>query len=58
MILQTRCRWCGRMFDLDRAAILGGKWRLCPDCRGPLPPTGGVQVPEGATGRRWTKEAA
>ena len=58
MILQKRCTQCGRLFDLDRAAILGRRWRLCPDCRGPLPPTGGVPVPEARNTRPWTTEAA
>ncbi len=58
MMLQTRCKWCGRLFDLDRAAIVRGRWRLCPDCRGPLPPTGGAPVPNGNVVRPWTKEAA
>ncbi len=58
MILQKRCTQCGRLFELDRAAILGGRWRLCPDCRGPLPPTGGVPVPDGNVVRPWTTEAA
>jgi len=47
MNLQTRCRRCGRRFGLDRTAILGGRWPLCPRCRGPLPPTGGVPVRDG-----------
>lgn len=38
-----RCRRCGALFVPDRVAILILiKWRLCPRCRGPLPPTGAV----------------
>ncbi len=58
MILQKRCTRCGRQFDLDRAAVLNGTWRLCPNCRGPLPPTGAVPVPDGVDDRPWAKEAA
>ncbi len=58
MILEMQCRACGRLFDLDRAAIVVGRWRLCPDCRGPLPPTGGVSVPDLTGERPLAKEAA
>jgi len=38
-----RCRRCGALFVPDRVAILIPiKWRLCPRCRVPLPPTGAV----------------
>ena len=56
--MQTRCKRCGRLFDLDRTAILYGRWRLCPDCRGPLPPSGGVPVPDRVSGHTWSQEAA
>ena len=39
MGMRTRCRRCGREYDLDRAAIVAGRWRLCPACRD-LPPPG------------------
>ncbi len=57
MMLQTRCTWCGRLFDLDRAAIVRGRWRLCPDCQEP-PPTGGVLAVNDVVVPQWTKEAA
>ena len=41
MGMRTRGRRCGREYDLDRAAIVAGRWRLCPSCRG-LPPGGRV----------------
>ncbi len=44
MSIVTRCRRCGREFVAERQAILAGRWRFCPACRGPLPPTGGVSV--------------
>lgn len=43
MSLSTRCRRCGREYDLDRAAILAGTWRLCPSCR--TPPGGAAGQP-------------
>ncbi len=42
MSIVIRCRRCGREFVADRQAILMGQWRLCPACRGPLPPTSGA----------------
>lgn len=33
-----RCRRCGALFMPDRFAGLLHWWRLCPHCRGPLPP--------------------
>ncbi len=47
MSIVIRCRRCGREFVADRQAILAGDWRLCPMCRGPLPPTGGVPALDG-----------
>ncbi len=44
MPIEIRCRGCGRPFVADRAAILAGRWRLCPVCRDPSPP-GGVAGP-------------
>ncbi len=58
MTMQTRCKRCGRLFDLDRTVILYGKWRLCPDCRGPLPPTGGVPTRDSAVLPPWATEVA
>lgn len=37
-----RCHRCGALFAPDRFAALLGSWRICPRCRGPVPPTGGV----------------
>ncbi len=39
-----RCRRCGALFVPDCVATLISIkwWRLCPRCRGPLPPTGAV----------------
>ncbi len=37
-----RCRRCGALFVPDRAAMLVRCWRLCPRCRGPIPPSGGI----------------
>ena len=54
----VRCRRCGAVFILARHAVRSRWWRLCPRCRGPLPPTGGVPVPDGNDVRPWTKEAA
>ncbi len=42
MSIVIRCRRCGREFVADRHAILAGRWRLCPACRGLLPPLGKV----------------
>jgi len=44
-----RCRRCGALFVPDRAATLIPIrcWRLCPRCRGPLPPTGGIAAMDG-----------
>ena len=44
MILQTRCKRCGRLFARDREGIIAGRWRLCPDCRNPSPPSAAVAV--------------
>lgn len=45
MSIQTRCRRCGREFEADRAAILSGCWRLCPDCRDLPPPSRAPEPP-------------
>ncbi len=42
MIKRARCRLCGRTFDADYGAVVDGRRRLCPRCRGPLPPIGAV----------------
>ncbi len=47
MSIVIRCRGCGREFVADRQAILSGQWRLCPTCRGPVPPRGGVPATDG-----------
>ncbi len=39
-----RCRRCGALFVPDRFAGFRRWWRLCPRCRGLLPPTGGVPM--------------
>jgi len=38
MSIETRCRRWGRPFVADRAAIVAGRWRLCPAWRAPSPP--------------------
>jgi hypothetical protein len=50
------CRRCGALFVPDRAAILVRLWRLCPRCRGPLPPSG-VPVIDGTFIRPTSSEA-
>ena len=42
MIKRLRCRLCGRTFDSDYGMVVDGRRRLCPRCRGPVPPTGAV----------------
>lgn len=42
MSCSIRCRRCGALFVPDCFAAFIRCWRLCPRCRGPLPPTGGV----------------
>lgn len=44
MTVQTRCKRCGRLFELDRDAMTKGRRPLCPDCRRPQPPPGGLPV--------------
>jgi hypothetical protein len=45
MSRQVRCHRCGALFMADRlTGILPPRWRLCPRCRGPLPPSGTVPV--------------
>jgi hypothetical protein len=36
------CRRCGVLFVPDQRSYLFGWRRLCPRCRGPLPPSGGL----------------
>jgi Zn finger protein HypA/HybF involved in hydrogenase expression len=31
--IETTCRDCRREYEPDRAAILAGNWRTCPQCR-------------------------
>ncbi len=53
MPIEVRCRRCGRPFVADRAAILAGRWRLCPACRDPSPsgaPRGRPRPAAGAGG--------
>ena len=64
MSITTRCRRCGRTFQLDRAAILAGRWRLCSACRDSSPPGGAAgpspdprPVPAGAALVGPAKEA-
>lgn len=38
----VRCRRYGRLFLPEPFDVVGQWRRLCPRCRGPLPPTGGV----------------
>ena len=38
----VRCSRCGALFVPDRFAAMLRSWRLCPRCRGPLPPSGEV----------------
>lgn len=43
-----RCARCGALFATDRCGLLlPRRWRLCPRCRGPLPPSGAVPVRDG-----------
>ncbi len=58
MSIVIRCRRCGREFVADRQAILAERWRLCPACRGPLPPTGGVPTLDGLVLHPCPPEAA
>ncbi len=46
MSRSIHCRRCSALFVPDRFAGLPHWWRLCPRCRGPLPPTGGVPTPD------------
>jgi hypothetical protein len=48
----VRCRRCGAMFVPQHPIERVGWWRLCPRCRGPLPPTGGSVI------ERWIDGAA
>jgi len=49
MTIATWCRRCGSEFTADRAAILAGRWRLCPDCRAKPAPVGRDEPPRVAT---------
>ena len=41
----VHCRRCGAVFVADRLiGLLPPRWRLCPPCRAPLPPTGAIGV--------------
>lgn len=51
MIRAVRCRRCGAAFALTWTDVVGRVTRLCPRCRGSLPPTGGG-VPVAADGIR------
>ncbi len=42
-----RCRRCGREFVAGRFDAVSRLGRLCPACRGPLPPTGLVSFGDG-----------
>ncbi len=46
MSYPNRCRRCGALFVADRFAGFPCWWRLCPRCRGSLPPTGRVPIPD------------
>ncbi len=54
----VRCRRCGILFLPDCFAAMVRFRRLCPQCRGPLPPTGGVPVSDAVPVRPWATEAA
>ena len=42
------CTRCGELFVADRyVSLLPRRWRLCPRCRGPQPPSGAVSVRDG-----------
>jgi hypothetical protein len=45
--LETTCRICGRVYDIDRADLVRGPdhWRRCPECRKP-----DTDTPEADTG--------
>ncbi len=47
MSYPIRCRRCGALFVPYRFAGFPPWWRLCPRCRGPLPPGRGVSASEG-----------
>jgi hypothetical protein len=36
MSILVACRHFGVEFEPGREAIVGGVWRLCPDCRSPV----------------------
>ena len=54
----VRCRRCGAQFLPDSLATFIRSRRLCPRCRGPLPPTGGVPATDGGTVLPCLPEAA
>jgi len=42
------CARCGALFVAERhLVLLPRRWRVCPRCRGPLPPSGTVPVRDG-----------
>ena len=53
-----RCRRCGALFVADRFAALLGRSRLCPSCRGPVPPSGDVPATNGGVVLPCPPEAA
>jgi hypothetical protein len=48
MSWSIRCRCCGVLYAPERHEVVAQVTRLCPRCRGPLPPTGSVPVADGA----------
>jgi hypothetical protein len=53
-----RCRRCGVLFVPDRFTCVPRARRLCPRCREPVPPTGGVPLADGGWLRPRPSEAA
>lgn len=43
------CSRCAATYEVDRAAIMGGRWLICPRCGGqsPKPAVGPSAAPEG-----------
>ena len=58
MSVVIRCRRCGAEFVAGRVVAVLPERRLCPRCRGPLPPTGGVPATDGGTLLPCRPEAA
>lgn len=42
MSRSIRCRHCGALFTPEPLDVVARWRRLCPRCRGTLPPTGGM----------------